>query len=414
MRLITAFLLCGALTLGSCDSLGVRARDYFDETTSAPLVSNGELNDAGLILLERNLAGISVLMTGEAHGSADSVDLASLLARYLANGGRPTTLLWEVGFAAGFFLDEYLAGGESALLDEVLASSRGTYLFTREWRAFYRTIREFNESRSPAERIRLVGVDIEHQYGRGLRLMQEALPADPVTSAPPAIAAVVEDLVAWSPKDANEPADNELSAAISRSLDEHASAWQGFLGAAFDRFRIAALSVRSRFDCYATSEDRFANAREAAIERIFDEVDAWHRAELAPTAPFYYGHWGRVHVRRAPAAGVDWIAGRIESKPGYDASVLTAKLLYHESLALRRQPYRVAPLADPPIAVGLLARSSAGPVTLYDLDEPGSPFLDRAELVESPDPGRTTTDYFQLAVLLSHGKAATPLAGHYP
>lgn len=52
-----------------------------------------------------------------------------------------------------------------------------------------------------------------------------------------------------------------------------------------------------------------------------------------------------MHVRRAPAAGVDWIAGRIESKPGYDASVLTAEFLYHDCLALRRNPYRVAPPA---------------------------------------------------------------------
>ncbi|MFW6292895.1 MAG: hypothetical protein ACOC7V_11295 [Spirochaetota bacterium] len=410
MKPIVAILAGAALALGSCDSLGVRVLDYFDETTVAPLVSNGGLDDAGADLLDRNLDGVSVLMTGEAHGSAESIEIALLLARHLAEGGRPTTLLWEVGFAAGVYLDEYLAGGQAATLDEIIAASEGTYLFTREWRDFYRAIRELNASRPAADRIRLLGVDIEHQYGRGLSLMQESLPDAPVGSAPSQIAAVVGDLVGWSPANASEPADNDLSAAISGSLEEHASAWKGYLDTAFDRFRIAAVSVRSRFECYATSEDRFARAREAAIERIFLEADSWHRARTAPTDPFYYGHWGRVHIRRAPADGVDWIAGRIESTPGYAGAVLSAKLFYHESLALRRNPYRVAPLADPPIAVGLLARSSTGPVTLYDLDEPGSPFLDRPELVASPDAGGATTDYFQLAVLVRGGSAAVPLS----
>lgn len=411
----TATILLGALiALGSCDTLGVRAHEYFDEATTAPLASTGELSSAGLSLLERNLDRISVFLTGEAHGSADSIELASLLARYLADSGRPTTLLWEIGFAAGILLDDYLVGGDPTILDEVLESSEGTYLFTHEWRSFYRTIRAFNEERTGADRIRLLGVDIEHQYVRGLLLMQDSLPTDPIATAPPELSSAVQGLVAWSPTDAAESADNDLSAAISRSLADQTSAWRGYLGAAFDRFRIAALAVRSRFDCYETSGDRFAAAREEAIGQIFGEADAWHRTTVEPTIPFYYGHWGRVHVRRAPTDGVGWIAGRIESDPGYDDAVLTAKLFYHESLALRRNPYRIAPLADPPIAVGLLARSSVGPITLYDLDERDSPFSSGAELVESPEPGRVTTDYFQLAVLVSGGTAARPLSDDYP
>lgn len=414
MSRILAILVGVAVALGSCDTLGLRARDYFDESTVAPLAAGSGLAEDGVDLLERNLDGVSVFMTGEAHGSAESIEIAGLLARYLAQSGRPTTLLWEIGFAAGVYLDEYVSGGETDTLEEVLASSSGTYLFTHEWRDFYRTIRDFNASRPAAERIRVLGIDIEHQYTRGLRLMQEALPTDAAAGAPAAIAPVVRDLVAWSRANASEQEDDELSAAISDSLDEQPSAWQGFLGGTLERFRIAALALRSRFDCYATSGDRFSAAREAAIEQIFLEADAWHRARVAPATPFYYGHWGRVHIRRAPAAGIEWIAGRIESAPGYAGKVLSAKLFYHECLALRRNPYRVAPLADPPATVGLLARSSAGPATLYDLDDPGSPFLERPELVSSPDAGGATTDYFQLAVLISAGRATAPLSDRYP
>jgi hypothetical protein len=414
MRGVTAILLGTTLVLASCDMYGVRVQDYFDETTTAPLASNGELCAAGENLLEDNLDHASVFMTGEAHGTADSIRIASMLARYFAESGRATTLLWEIGFAAGFYLDEYITGGDPSLLDGILESSEGTYLFTHEWRDFYQQIRAFNQTRIPAVRIRILGIDIEHQYTRGITLMREALPAAALNSAPEAIRPTVDELVTWSSADADRAADDELSAAISRSLQVESSTWEGYLGPSFDRFEIAALSVRSRFDSYGAGRDGFAVAREAAIEEIFRRADIWHRARIDPAAPFYYGHWGRAHIRRERADGVDWIAGRIESIPGYEASVRTAKLFYRDCRSLRRNPYRVTPLADVPIVLGLLTRSSVGSITLYDLDEDGSPFVHRAELVDSPQAGHVTVDYFRLAILVRDGTAAVPLSGTYP
>lgn len=413
MMRIAVIILGTALVLGSCDTFSVCVQDYFNETTTAELASNSELYAAGISLLERNLGKVSVFMTGEAHGSADSIGLASMLARYFAENSRPTTLLWEIGFSAGYYLDEYITGGDPGLLDEILNSSAGTYVFTQEWRNFYREIRAFNEKRAPADRIRLLGIDIEHQYGRGLALMQEALPPAPVETAPAKIRAIVAELAAWSGARADESADDELSASISGSLSTESSSWESYLGLSSDRFRIAALAVRSRFDSYGTSEEDFAAVRESAIEQIFRRADTWHRSRIAPAVPFYYGHWGRVHIRCAPAAGVDWIAGRIKSMPQYEGSLKTAKLFYHGCRSLRRNPYRVTPLADTPIAVGLLARSSMGRVTLYDLDEGGSPFFQGAELVDSPQPGHATVDYFQLAILISDGTASVPLSGEF-
>ncbi len=409
-----AFALVAALglVLVACDPLLVSTLAYFDESTVASLRLGHDDGYAGFQLLERNLDGKSVLFTGEIHGNAESVALAAKTARYLQHSGRRTTLLWEVGFATGVQLDRYLRGGDESILEQILAGTRGTFFFTHEWRDFYRDLRRFNMDVPPDEQIRLVGIDIEHQYRWGMALMQELLPHTAPQAAPEPIRDVVAGLVSWSDSTA-EHAD-ELSAAISDSLEEHAGEWDALLDdeslpLRADHFRTAAFAVRSRFDCYALDRGAFAAAREAAIAEIFRRADAIHRSTVVPGNAIYYGHWGRDHVPLRRVRGVDWVAGLINEMPEYQGGVLSVAAFYHASMSLERNPYRARPVSDSPLAVGLMARHARSPATLFDLAAPDSPFRMSLELVPEPNDGGVTTDYFQMAILFSRATTSRPL-----
>ncbi|MFW5689561.1 MAG: erythromycin esterase family protein, partial [Spirochaetota bacterium] len=395
-----------ATALGGCDTLWLATSDYFDETTVARLAIEDAGAYAGYGLLESNLTGVRVLFSGEAHGTVESTQFALTTARYLSDSGRPTTLLWEVGFATGVYLDRYVTGGDESALSEILESSRGTYLFTHEWRRFYEALREWNADRAPEQAIRIVGIDVEHQHERGLGLMREYVEAS--GSAPAELAPLTRALLAWVPeKTYNE--ERELSRAIAGSFAAHRPAWDAYLGATSVPFAITSHAVEQKFVSYAADVEAFASIREEAIGEIFEQADAWHEARTAPLIPFYYGHWGRVHVRLAPTDGVTWIAGRIAADATYAGAVLAIYPLYFESQALRRSPYRAAPLADAPRDVGLFARHAQGPVTLFDLDEPGSPFHTSRELVPGAAAATTTTDSFQMVMLYSHTHASTQI-----
>ena len=396
--------VAGTLLLGSCASLFSDAAGYFDDRVvgSLDITDSGRFD--GFTVLDDVVDRYDVFLAGEAHGVAENTDYAFKLFQYLYSTSGVRTYVAEIGFAAGERLNAYVQGaGDDADLIAIIDASRGTYAWTREWVSFWRRLRAWNSNLDPGERVRVIGIDVEHQYQIGFEFVRDLLPAgDP----PAAIAEVVGDLRGWSTAGGAE-ASRDLAERALEHIVDHQSDWTAFVGTEVDRVEVAVRSIVRRFDFYA--DPRSAESREAAIYRTF--VDVYERL-LDPDERRFFGLWGSVHVPTAAVNGFEWIGARLQrgAESPVRGRVFSIVPYYDRSIAMRTFPYRTEPLTSDRMIVRLFAPYARSIATLFYLDGDGSPF--RATPALSPDGRVPTTDVYQAAVLFTHARASTPIGGY--
>ncbi|TVQ18360.1 MAG: hypothetical protein EA382_17810, partial [Spirochaetaceae bacterium] len=389
--------IVGTMLLGSCASLFTDAARYIDDRVvgSLDITDSGRFD--GFTILDDVVDRYDVFLAGEAHGVAESTDYAYKLFQYLHATRGVRTYVAEIGFAAGERLNAYVQGiGCDADLSAIVDASRGTYAWTREWLSFWRRLRAWNSGLDPGARIRVIGIDVEHQYQIGFEFVADLLPA---TDPPDSIAAVVADLRDWTTS-AGAEASRDLAERALSNMTEHRADWTAFVGTDVDRVAIAVRAIVRRFDFYANP--RSAESREAAIYRTF--VDVYDRV-LDPNERRLVGLWGSVHIPTAAVNGYEWLGARLQN--GTDSPVrgrvFSIVPYYDRSIAMRTFPYRTAPLSSDRLVIRLFAPYARSVATLFYLDADGSPFRTTPAL--SPDGRALTNDAYQAAVLFTHARA---------
>ena len=398
---VTIAIIAGTLAVCGCASLFARTERFFDTSVVGSLDITDSGRFGGFTILDDAVGRYDVFLAGEAHGVAESTDYAYKLFQYLHAVRGVRTYVAEIGFGAGERLNAYVQGdGTDADLAAIIDASRGTYAWTREWFAFWRRLRTWNAQLSPDDRIRIVGIDVEHQYPIGFEFIADLLPTgDP----PAAIAAAVEDLRGWN-TDVGMEASGALAERALASITGNGDDWAAFVGAEVDRVEIAVRAVVRRFDFYA--DPRNAEVREAAIYRTFVDV---HDLILDPGERRMVGLWGSIHIPTAPVNGFEWLGARLQH--GDDSPVrgrvFAIVPYYDRSTALRTFPYRSEPLTSDRLTVRLFAPYARTIATLFYLDGDGSPFRDSPAL--SPDGRVPTTEAYHAAVLFTRARASTPM-----
>ena len=399
---LIGIIASAALALaGACASLYTDAAAYFGDAEVGALDLRDPYTLSGFTVLDGVVDRYAVFLAGEVHGVAENLDYTYALFRYLHDRRGVRTYLAEMGFAAGEQLNAYVQGAASEEdLARVMDASRGTYAWTREWRAFWRKLRRWNEQVEPGSRIRVVGIDVEHQAGLGFAYIADLLPATPAGSD---IATVASELAGWSAA-IGAPASRDLAERAHDSMGRYQSQWSSYLGDAYHLVRIAVGNIVRRFEYYENPRD--AEVREAAIYRNF--IDVFEHV-LGPDERRFVGLWGNVHVPTAPVSGFAWLGSRLQH--GVDSPVSGAVFAiapyYDGSTALRTFPYRSVPLSSGRHIVRLLAPYATTTATLFYLDGDDSPLQSSPAL--SPDGRTPTTRMYQAAVLFSRARASTPL-----
>ena len=110
-----------------------------------------------------------VWLTGE-DKNADSLAVRQAMV-YKLDGEGMRYILTEEGFAASLLLDEYIGGGEEALLDEYLAQADVDSVDE----AWYRWLRAYNENVTGGDKLHLIGLGVDESpvlAARGLSLLR--------------------------------------------------------------------------------------------------------------------------------------------------------------------------------------------------------------------------------------------------
>ncbi len=249
-------------------------------------------NPGSAMMLESVIADNDFFMTGENHSVALNEDVNFLLLQYFHQRAGIKYCVPEFSFAFCEFINLYLDQGDETMLRALYDQFRGTAAYHKEGFEFWRKLRAYNQSLAPAQRIRVVGTDIEHQHYTALRYLRTILPATP---APASISDALQGLTMLFATNFTSAQLLQRCQALRASIDAHRAVYQQYMGSNFFNLDFLVDNLIQTIDVYSRSGDDFNRVRDNYMYSNF--------IRIYPTLPKgkMYGEWGRNHIYQTRA-----------------------------------------------------------------------------------------------------------------
>jgi len=363
-------------------------------------------------LLDSSVKGKEVFLTGENHATNANAELELEFLKYFYNEAGVRYYLQELSPSDAAFLNEYLETGNEEILREVFAPFEGTAGWTQENYEKYRQVYAFNRSLPENEKIRFVGVDLEHQIANAYRYLYWALPE---TEAPSEIAPIIDKLkVTYQEADlGHSSADWEqlrnLALELQDSIKANYGVYQNYLGDKFFEFELVVENTLYGIDFHYGNYKDDVKFREKVIYDNFKK----QYEQLGEGA--FYGQFGGYHVVQQD----DHFAGYLNNSADspVKGKVLSIRYLYQESAFSVPQgdgTYKVEHLTNYDWSHDEFDIFPKYGYTLFKLTGSDSPFAQDLIWFETKGkpPDGVTTDYYQYFVLIRNSPAQTPLGSN--
>lgn len=105
-----------------------------------------------------------VFLAGELHGIQENYTLRLNLLMYLNENAGVNYYLAEMGYSSSYFINKYLETGDEKYLYVVANSIIGSYDYSQDDVNFWKDLYKYNQGLPKEKRIKVVGLDIEHQF----------------------------------------------------------------------------------------------------------------------------------------------------------------------------------------------------------------------------------------------------------
>ncbi|QVK16945.1 hypothetical protein KHQ81_08535 [Mycoplasmatota bacterium] len=113
-------------------------------------------------LQENDLLSNKAFIVSELHGFKQNSKIKYDFLTYLNEEKNITIHLAEISFSSGYLLNEYLKTGDEDLLNQIFSFYKGSTFCTQEEYQFYQKLYHYNKNLNEHEKIRILGIDIEH------------------------------------------------------------------------------------------------------------------------------------------------------------------------------------------------------------------------------------------------------------
>lgn len=240
-----------------------------------------------LRLMDADLSGKKLILAGEFHGMLASYQLRMKLLTYVKQKTDFAYYLCEIGHSQADLLNRYLESGDTALLDTMYEDLRDTSAWNKSDYKHWTDLYAYNAALPKKKKIRIIGIDVEHQTQTALAYLQKTLPQ---AEAPAEISDSLA-LLRLSPDQMRVQTDEQItdfSQALSRNIDANEALYRHYLGNdAFMFFRMVNRNIAKKMEFRQTGDN---NVRERAIFANFQEFNEW-----LPEGVFF-GQWGQYHV----------------------------------------------------------------------------------------------------------------------
>jgi hypothetical protein len=354
--------------------------------------------------LRSELARYRVFLVGESHGMVFNQELESVLLEFFVRDGGVRNLLLELSPSIVGFLREYVETGDENLLYRAFSTIKGTYFWTKENYAHWKKVHQLWSALPQGEKIKLIGLDVEHQPLLALQYLQHLL--DKVGSSE--LSATKLGVISEILQGKRSISQSEVDDFLAELLGElHTELVKSELGELAEEFELVLSSLRAGLQLQTIQDSTLWNDyRDQAMYQNFLKQISLDGDEK------YFGQWGLNHVYQSRQDGVEWLASSITKTQGFEDSVFSMVLVYQDSHYRKNYSYEVLPFDNYLTGTNALGEIAQGEPLLVKLDGANSPFTqDLLWKIRGVEPSEgTTTDYYQYLLFVPGAEASTPLA----
>ena len=350
----------------------------------------------GLSMLDSKLDSKDIFLAGENHGVEANVKLRMMFLKYFKERTNFKYYLCELPYSMTSTLNRYLESGDEEILANIYKALKGTDAWNkddyRHWIDLYR----FNKGLSKEDKIVAIGIDIEHQPKNAFLFMDYILKKRNITEK---IKSYTEEA-----KNKESFSDGEVKSfyeKIKEEMVKDEEKYKKLLGEDYFSIMLVNNNLLNMLDVYGGNN--FAGIRDRKMSENFQMIFKTLNGGK------YFGQMGLSHVFQESFPYVDWFASSLNKEESkFKGKVLSIAYAYRDCKYLyptRRKNY-VGTINTLERSIKELDELLDSPLTLFALDEEGSPF--REKLIwplEHKNPLKgVTSDYFQYLLVIKDSK----------
>lgn len=352
-----------------------------------------------LSIMDDDLEGRQIFLVGENHGVLANEQLRMKFLKYFKLKTNFKYYLWELPFSVAFFLNRYLETGDEKILREIYEPLKGTFAWNREGFNHWKELYQFNTKLPTTRKIKIIGIDIEHQIENAFKYMLYVLPEIDDTKD------ILKKIKKLS-KDAKGEEIIEFCKGLKGDMEKRDGFYKKHLKENYYGFEIVNDNLLSRYRVY--HGNNFNAIRDKQMYENFIRIH-----NRLPTGK-YYGQLGLSHVFQRGTPYVRWFGSALISNESmFQDKVLSIVYVYDNCEYLYPTDLRdyqgVMTTLD--LKLDMLKKYAKGECTLFKLNGNDSPFDKKLlwPIVHKIPEGGVTTDYFQYIILIRNSKALTSL-----
>ncbi|MEN2259572.1 hypothetical protein AAIB48_19390 [Paraclostridium benzoelyticum] len=161
---ISTLVVLMILTTGCSSTKPLDVENYLKKNNSE--INLQDINEfEGLDLIKNDFKNKKIIFTGEYHAFQKDDLFRMKLIKYLQEEIGLNYYLVEMGYSSAYFFNKYLESGDEEILKKVFSNLKGTQAFNKDDYNFFKDLYEFNKTLIEEDKIKIVGIDIEHNMG---------------------------------------------------------------------------------------------------------------------------------------------------------------------------------------------------------------------------------------------------------
>lgn len=331
-----------------------------------------------LNVLDNDLKDKDIIFTAEFHGMKANMELELKFLKYLKEKTNFKYYLCELSYAQGLKLNEFLNTGDTAILDELFSYYKGTFAYTKDSYNRWVELYEYNKNFNDDDKIKVIGVDVEHQILYAAKVLKELLPAN---DPPKEINDSINSLK-------NYIGDEDSIKAIHEDLLARESLYRDYFGENYFDIELIIRNIKNLY--YVKEKDTLFNARRDAVMYenfmgIYDTIEDG----------IFYGQWGHNHTYQAEESDIKWFATYLNEEKFKD-KILTIAYTYDNCKFMNKTGNGGYSIKDFDTFSGYtLENGDEQTAILFDIQDSSSAFHENAK-------------YFQYILVISDSEATVP------
>lgn len=388
-------------------------RDYLQRNYSA-IDLEDEFEFSDLAMIDPDLNGKEIFFTAEIHGNKANAELRMKFLKYFKEKTDFKYYLCEDSYSGAYFLNKYLDTGDISILEELYRPLKGTFAWNKDSYNHWKKLFEYNESLPENRKIKVVGIDIEHQPVTAYRFLVDVLPSK---EPPKEIKDRIEDIKSTlsSLEELGDDRTFQCSERLQKDMKKKEVIYKEYLEENFFGFNLVNLNVlnASKAYRYTANDIKWNNIRDGMIYENFLAI----QRELPKGK--YYGQWGLNHTFQAREKKIMWFGSYLNAEDSiFKDKILTIIYSYDDCEQMTRPSYGTygtAKITNVFLEIKDTNDLIDGNLNVYKLNGEESPFsmipMYYSLTGEKLDKGML--DFFQYVICIKGFKAVEPLNDEY-